>query len=162
MSRKKKKERNESRSINLDRRLTLQSIHSKPPATPLVLLRESSVLKLVHEHSSQNLRDQAAGSVERDAVNIAEAIVELNLGHVGSELQQRLPEVGFLGSDLLAVAVAGDLDGTGQRQAGEGLLGGEDAAEVEGLEVEVGCGAVVVVGAELGLLVSEVFALVMV
>ena len=129
MSRKKRKERNESRSINFDRHL--KSIHGKPPTTPLVLLGESSVLKLVHQHSSQNLRDQAAGSIERNAVNIAEAIVELNLGHVGSELQQRLPEVGFLGSDLLAIAVAGDLDGAGQGQAGESLLGGEDAAEVE-------------------------------
>jgi hypothetical protein len=57
---------------------------------------------------------------------------------------------------LLAVAVAGDLDGAGQGQAGESLLGGEDAAEVERLEVEAGGGAVVVVGAELGLDVSGV------
>lgn len=53
-------------------------------------------------------------------------------------------------SDFLAVAVAGDIDGARQGKAGEGLLRGNDAAEVERSEVEVGGGAVVVVGAELG------------
>lgn len=89
-------------------------------------------------------------SIESDTVNIAEVTVELDLGHVGRELEQRLSEVGSLGGDLLAVAVALDLDGAGERQAGESLLGGDDAAEVKGPEVEVGGGAVVVVGAELG------------
>lgn len=57
---------------------------------------------------------------------------------------------------MLAVAVTGDLDAARQRQAGESLLGGEDTGEVERLEIEVGGGAVVVVGAELELLVSGV------
>jgi hypothetical protein len=126
-----------------------QPIHSKSPTIPLVLLGESSVLKVVHQYSKQNLRDQAADGVKSNAVDIAEAVVELDLGHVGSELQQGLLEIGILGSDLLAVAVTGDLDGARERQAEESLLSGDDAAEVEGLEVKVGGGAVVVVGAEL-------------
>jgi hypothetical protein len=129
--RERRKKEKECRCKKPVRHFTLQPNHNHSPATPLVLLRESSVLKVVHQHSKQNLRDQAAVSVEGDTVNIAEAIVELDLGHVGSELQQGLLEVGLLGSDLLAVAVAGDLDGARQWQAEESLLRGDDAAEVE-------------------------------
>jgi len=94
-------------------------------------------------------------------VDITEPVVELDFCHVGSKLQQRLLEVSLLRSDLLAVAIASDLNGAGQRQASQSLLCGNDAAEVEGLEVEVGRGAVIVVGAELGAFVSVTLMLVL-
>ena len=153
---KKKKQRQQSTVHQTPRHSSPpnQSIHNQSSAT-LVSLGVGGVLKVVHEHGKENLREKAIG-VESNAVNIAEVVVELDLGHVGSELKQGLLEVSLLGSDLLAVAVTVDLDRARQRHAGESLLGGDDAAVVEGLEVEVGGVAVVVVGAELGLLVSEV------
>jgi len=98
--------------------------------------REGSELHIVVQNTGSSSKQTI--QLEVNLVNVRPSASKGLLLH-GRREQTRRGETDILGHDCLALALASQFQRASKRDAGDGLLGRSDAAEVEALQGEVDC-----------------------